>query len=180
MNKFVDTEYAVLSKPLTRTKVIRGMDDNGCIEGVVSISLSSLIDSDYENFLDLIANKLIGSVSLSDIDYKIVGCGSSDEVLLLVSGHADEVADALEEIPDDIVIELPEKFSFTSTRNSLSSGIIYHAGKSNEFGDYHVSWRWDADKSRRIEEFEAKGEDYTEQEVKYFVSSGQWVIGETV
>lgn len=176
MNKFIDKEYAVLSKPLTRAEAIRGMDDAGYIEGVISISLSSLIDSDYEGFLDLISEKLIGYICLSGINYKIVGCGNDNEVLLLVSGHAEELGD----IPDNIVIELPEKFTFSSAQNSLASGIIYHAERSNEHGDFHVSWGWDADESHGIETFEAKGEDYTVQEVKHFVNSGQWVIRESV
>lgn len=179
MYKFIDTEYTVLSKALTRAEVIRGMDDAGYIEGVVSITLASLIDSDFENFLDLVAERLIGSVCLSDIDYKIVGCASSDEVLLLVSGHADEVADALEDIPDAVDAELPEKFSFTSRQNPLANGIVYKAERANEHGDYHVCWGWDADENSSIEEFKVNDDYYTEKEVRYFVSSDQWLIQES-
>lgn len=178
MCKFLDKEYTVLSKSLTRAEVIRGMDDDGYIEGVVKISLASLVDSNFENFLELISEKLIGSVCLSNIDYKIIGCWSSDEVLLLVSGHSDEYADVLEDIPNDVAINLPEKFSFESKQNSVAKGIVYHAEKSNEHGDYHVSWGWDADEKHGRSKFIAKGEDYIEKEVKYYISSGQWVIKE--
>jgi hypothetical protein len=172
----IKKEYEALNKPFTRTEIVRGMDDNGYIEGVISISLSSLINSDFENFLDLISELLIGDVCLSDIGYKTVGYRNSDDILLLVSGHADNVADALEDIPDDITVDLPEKFSFKSRQNSLAGDIVYHAEKTNEFADYHVTWSWEDDEDHGIEKFNAKGEDYTKKEVEYFIYSKQWMI----
>jgi len=172
MKKFIDKEYDVLKKALTRAEVIRGMDDAGYIEGVISLSLASLIDSDYENFLDLISNNLIGSVCLSDIQYEIVGCSSADKVLLLVSGHADDVSCVNDDIPNNLDVKLSEKFSFKSTQNSFSSEIIYYAERINEHEDYHITWKLKMDE----EDANTGSEHYIEAEVKYFIHEGLWII----
>ena len=170
MKKFIDKEYDVLEKALTRAESIRKTDDAGYVEGVISLSLSDLIDSDYENFLDLVSHSLIGSVCLSDIKYDIVGCDSADKVLLLVSGHADDIGYINNDIPNNLDVKLSEKFSFKSTQNSFSSEIVYHAEKINEHGDYHVTWKLKTD------EESTGSEHYIEAEVKYFIHEGLWIV----
>jgi len=176
MKKFLDKEYEVLEKPLTRAEGIRKKDDAGYIEGVISISLSSLVNNDYENFLDLITDELAGSVCLSDIQYEIVGCESSDKILLLVSGHADESSDVLTDSTKDINIDLPVKFNFKTMQNPLAGKTIYQAEKANAHNDYHVTWDLGTDEGDKINNTGTCGEYYTETEVKFFVNEKQWII----
>ena len=178
MYKFIDKEYPILERTLLRSEIIRGMDESGYIEGAVSVSLSDLIDNDLDNFLDFLADKLIGSVCFSDINYKIIGCSTaecSDEVLLLVSGHADEFDGELDGVPDNIEMELPESFSFSSNMNSLTADLVYKAERFNEHGDYRIRWGWNSDDKESISQFGAHEEYYAEREVKHFIKSGQWV-----
>jgi len=87
--KFIDKAYQVLNQPYSEAEIKANADENGYIEGVVKISLADLIEADFENFLDYISVRLINSVCLSDIQYKIVGAGSDDVVLVHVSGQAE-------------------------------------------------------------------------------------------
>lgn len=87
--KFVDKEYPVIQKAYTGEEIEQKTDDDWYIEGVIEVSLSSLIESDFENFLDYLSVKLIDSVCLMDIQYEIVGCCEDDIVLILVSGQSE-------------------------------------------------------------------------------------------
>lgn len=86
---FIDKEYPVLQKAYTEDEIESKTDDDRYIEGVIKVSLPDLIDNDLENFLDFISVKLINSVCLMDIQYKIVGCCGDATALILVSGQPD-------------------------------------------------------------------------------------------
>lgn len=60
------------------------------VEGVISIDMSTLIDNNFEAFLDIICEKLADSSCLCEPDYKVIG-SSKDEVKLLVYGYFSEV-----------------------------------------------------------------------------------------
>jgi len=173
MYKFIDKEYEVLSKPLTRAEVMRTMDKNGFIDGVIRVPLSYLIGTGSMEFSGMLAKMFTRRGKLSHIKYKLVGCGDSDEVLLHVSGRADDAVDALKDILEDIDIELPEMFLFKTTlQDPMTYKTVYRADRINEYGDYRVSW-----KSRRNDpDSLTDSEHYTEKEVMYFVSSKEWML----
>jgi len=80
-------EVNVLEKPFTHEE-LKDMtkDDDIYIEGVVRISLDDIISSDFEVFLDIISDKLVGSeVGLLDISYKAVGVDNGD-ILIMAGG----------------------------------------------------------------------------------------------
>lgn len=81
------TLYKVLSKPLSADEMVRQMEENGVVEGVVGIELSKVIPLDLEGFLDAVSEKLTGSCSLSGIDYTLVG-HDGDTLHLRVIGDA--------------------------------------------------------------------------------------------
>lgn len=89
--KFIaeDRSSDVLLKPLTADEVLLRLDGNDYLEGIVTVDLASLVDSDFENFLNLLSVKLIGNVCLMNITYSIVGCSGDGCVLLLVTGQID-------------------------------------------------------------------------------------------
>ena len=164
-------ELVALDKPLTRAEIIRNADGDGYIEGIVNVPQSILVD--YNNdFLDLVSEYLTGNECLTDTKCKILGCGKSNDVFLLITGFIDIVTECG---TDDITIKLPEKFSFNSKKNTLTSGMIYQAERINEHGDYLVTWNRNDDETKKEN---ANSEYYTENEVKYYVSTGQWIINE--
>lgn len=172
MYSFVNKEFVVvLQQPLIRTEIIRGSNRDGYISGVIAVELSDLIDGNHENLMDLFSEKLIGSVCLSDITFRIVGCSSCNEVLIEVTGHADEIEEEIGEVADMI---LPDKFTFINTQNVFAADVIYQAEKANEHGDYRITWGWDENK-KRITHL-AKAEWYTSNEVMIYIRNGWWVI----
>ena len=62
------------------------------IEGIVAVSDEELFNNDFENFLDLISERLCSSICLMDIQYDMVGVIPEEHLILYsVSGDASEV-----------------------------------------------------------------------------------------
>ena len=66
-------EYAGQFCLKTPEEVIAGRDENNMVRGYVCILLSDVIDNDFEGFLDILSENLIGSDLLGGIDYSIAG-----------------------------------------------------------------------------------------------------------
>ncbi len=89
--------YNVLKKPLTKTAIKAQLAGTGKryhgepgepwpgIDGVVAIGLSEVVDRDFEQFLDLLSERLTGTELLENIDYDVVG-HDGNELHILVSG----------------------------------------------------------------------------------------------
>ena len=77
------------------------LDSEGYVSAVVAVDLSDLIDNDFEAVLDILAELLVGSELLMDINYEVAGAlpGNPGSVLLKVSGDPSEVWE--EEDADD-------------------------------------------------------------------------------
>lgn len=93
---------------LTKKEIISQQVANKRVSGIVSVRLGEVIERDYEEFLDLISEKLVGTILLSDINYKLVGSVENDSgghnLLISVSGDAgDIISDICPGIDEDMI-----------------------------------------------------------------------------
>ena len=77
-----------LLNPLSDEEIIKQVEENKTVRGVVLVDLSEIVDGGIENFFDVLTQKLIGGGSLYDIGYVVVG-GFDGSVLIEVSGKPD-------------------------------------------------------------------------------------------
>lgn len=81
------------------------MDENGYVTGRIVIPLSDIIDHDFEEFLDLVAEKLVDNDCLMDINYKAVGIDNIEsgdaDIILEVSGDVSEIIEDDEDIQNE-------------------------------------------------------------------------------
>lgn len=89
----------VMTRAYTKKEIEERMDENNFVKGNVPFTMNELIDTDYEGFLDLAAERLVNSVMLMEIDTKVVGT-VGETIIVEVSGDVSEVIDDLED--DDI------------------------------------------------------------------------------
>lgn len=85
----------IILKPLSLTEIKERLEDESTyIRGVVPIGLQDIVDNDFETFLDILSENLIGNVCLMDINYKCVGIEDEGQTLLIeVSGDVSNVLD---------------------------------------------------------------------------------------
>lgn len=76
----------VLNKPLTLDEIRQMKDENNYVTGHISIDLSDAINNEFEEFLDMIAEKFVDNTTLWDINYKAIGVTPDGEIILHVSG----------------------------------------------------------------------------------------------
>jgi hypothetical protein len=76
--------------PLTVDDIRGLMCAQGFVDGTIAVTTSEMIDNDYEGFLDLLENRLVGFQVLSDIQEEMVGADvTAGEVYFKVSGYVD-------------------------------------------------------------------------------------------
>lgn len=81
-----------LKNPLSQDEMKARADEDNYIEGIVAVSDEELFNNDFENFLDLISERLCGSICLMDVQYDMVGVIPEEHLILYsVSGDASEV-----------------------------------------------------------------------------------------
>ena len=80
-----------LKQPLTIKEMKKRMDEDCYVEGIVSIELSTIIDNDFEGFLDIISELLVGHPTLMNVNYSVVGHLEDDTILLKVSGDVSDI-----------------------------------------------------------------------------------------
>lgn len=95
------TQTGVLDRPYTQKEMKEHMDENGYVRGNVAITLSEIIDCDFEQFLDLCAVRLVDNECLMDVNYKAVDIrnvesGNAD-IIIEVSGDVSEIIEDDEE-----------------------------------------------------------------------------------
>lgn len=82
----------IVLQPLTKKEIKEQADESGFVEGVVPVELSALIDNNFEEFLDLISEKLVGSPTLMEVQYEVSHSPLTNEdehtVMIKVSGNA--------------------------------------------------------------------------------------------
>lgn len=83
-----------IKKPLTLEEIEANMDEQNYIEGVVAVKYTELLRKDYEEFLDLLSEKLTGNPCLQEISETMVGCDVENNLILYrVSGDASCILD---------------------------------------------------------------------------------------
>lgn len=90
LKNFDKTVLDVLEEPLTIEQMKEQMKNNNLVTGIVNIHISDIIDNDFEGFLDILSEKLVGSPCLMSIDYKAVAA-NNNEIYLQVFGDASSV-----------------------------------------------------------------------------------------
>lgn len=66
------TTTTPLTSPLTQDEMTSRLDENGYITGLVLVDLSELIDNEFEETLDMLSERLTGSIRGMDINYNVV------------------------------------------------------------------------------------------------------------
>ena len=79
----------VLQKPLSWDEIVKQADDNdGWVEGIVSVGIQDIAYGDFENLIDLMATHLIGEECFESLEYRCVGVVDDHhiamEVLVLI------------------------------------------------------------------------------------------------
>ena len=83
----------VLMKPLTKEQMKVMVDEDYYIKGIVPVALGDMIDYSFDDFLDILSEKLTDSPCLMDIQYKVVGVVNENVVAMEVSGDVSEILD---------------------------------------------------------------------------------------
>lgn len=87
----------VLEKPYTIQEMKEKKNEDGYVTGCVAVALSDIIDNDLEQFLDLIAEKLVANDCLMDINYKAIGIIDVDSgnanIIIEVTGDVSNILD---------------------------------------------------------------------------------------
>ena len=89
---FKNQEVEFLTKPLTPKELKKLSDENLMVTGVVPVKLSKIINSDQDEFLDYLGERLAGSCLLMDIQYEAVGA-EGNTVYLEVTGEVSSILD---------------------------------------------------------------------------------------
>ena len=69
-------------------------DEDNYVEGYVQLHISDMIDNDYEVFLDILSEALVGSNLLMDVNYDVVGMADEPNTLIFkVRGDVSNILD---------------------------------------------------------------------------------------
>ena len=79
-------------------EIIAARDGDNFVEGYVTVHISTLLDNDFESFLDIISEELVGNDLLMDINYDVVALAEDNTLVLKVSG---DVSNIIDESDDD-------------------------------------------------------------------------------
>lgn len=92
MLKNKSNQIKYLENPLSQDEMKDVADEDNYIEGIVAVSDEELFNNDFENFLDLISERLCGSICLMDVQYDMVGVIPEEHLILYsVSGDASNI-----------------------------------------------------------------------------------------
>lgn len=83
-----------MKKPYTVEEMKEKMDDNGYVIGVVAVPFHSIVNTEFEGFLDILSCRLVGSELLMDVDYNVVGIDKTEDdtnILVEVKGDVSEI-----------------------------------------------------------------------------------------
>jgi hypothetical protein len=85
-----------LESPMNKKAIEENMSESGYITGNVLVPLDDLIYcEDLDSFFDNLSEKLIGTVLLTDISYKVVDIFDDETIIMEVSGNVSDFIDDL-------------------------------------------------------------------------------------
>ena len=87
----VDGKIIDLTANRSCKEIIASRDKNNYVEGYVQLHISDMIDRDYEAFLHLISEELVGTNLLKDVNYSIVGLKDNNKLVLSVNGNVGDL-----------------------------------------------------------------------------------------
>lgn len=79
-----------LTDPMPLEEQYTICDEDGYLEGDITLSMSELIESDEEELLDLMSNRLVGEPLLTDISYRAIGTTDDGDIIVRVHGSIEE------------------------------------------------------------------------------------------
>ncbi len=89
--------------PATEDQLYEAVANQQYVTGVVEVEPSELVDVDYEGFLDLLGQRLVGSDLLMDITYEAIGWNPEKKaVRYQVTGDASGAYDMVSTVDCDI------------------------------------------------------------------------------
>jgi len=91
-----NNKLKIFRSPMTIEEIKSIRDENNYVEGIVIVDLDDIIGYDLESFLDIISDKLIGSVCLMDTNYTVFGT-EGESILIRVKGDASNAIEEDEE-----------------------------------------------------------------------------------
>ena len=94
----IDGKVIDLTTAKSPEEIIAARDGDNFVEGYVRVHISTLIDNDFEGFLDIISEELVGNDLLMDINYDVVALAEDNTLVLKVSG---DVSNIIDESDDD-------------------------------------------------------------------------------
>lgn len=98
MNVLFKEGVKVLTEPLSEMERKHISLTNDRVFGCIKVELNTLIDYNLESIFDIFSMKLIGTDTLEDISYEIVGIDYENQKLILyVEGHDPEASELFEE-----------------------------------------------------------------------------------
>ncbi len=83
----VDDEVIRFTEEKDPETTIANAEENGFVKGYVTLHVSDIIENDYEQFLDLLSEGLVGHVCLMEISYSIVECDDDNSITFYVTGY---------------------------------------------------------------------------------------------
>ena len=92
------TTKNILEKPMSMLDMILATtNDDSYVEGNLEIFIHDIIGIDFEEFLDMLSNKLVGNPCLMDVSYKMID-SYGENVIFNVRGDVSEILEAEPEL----------------------------------------------------------------------------------
>lgn len=86
--------FNYLKTPLTLIEIENLMDEQNFVEGLVAVKDRELLKLGYEDFLDLLSEKLVGNPCLQEIQETMIGCEPENNLIIYhVRGDVSAVLD---------------------------------------------------------------------------------------
>lgn len=85
---------------MTAKKLAQKCDDDRYITANILVDISELINNDFEGVLDILSERVTGTLLLMDINYTVIDTLPDDMLVMQVSG---DVSNIIEEDDDEYV-----------------------------------------------------------------------------
>ena len=85
-----------ITAPLTTAELIAAADSDNFVTVNIEVGIDTLVDNDFEGFLDFLSSSVTGTELLMDIAYKPISV-NGESIVLSVSGDISEIVDSEED-----------------------------------------------------------------------------------